>query len=198
MSEAEAPPEQAATPTAPKPRVGCLGKVLIAIGVLVALFFAIGLAFDQGEDANQPQRGFNAGTAELYARSDITYAPGEHVYVVRLADGSFIALYDYSPKQQELDSDCRVTFDERANLGALDQLAGVRGALVEVCEGARAVWRIDGVLASGAGDRDLDRFSTSIDENGDLIVDTRSRTCTRSKGVPGIPPYVKTTCRGAG
>lgn len=197
MSEAPASAEDNATPAAPKGRrIGCLGKVLIAIAVLVALFFAIGLAFDQGENANQPQRGYNAGTAEEYARSDLT-GPTQHIFITRLADGSFIALYDYSPKQQELDSDCRVRFDERANLGTLDQLAGVRGALVEVCEGARAVWRIDGVLASGAGDRDLDRFSTSIDANGDLIVDTRSRTCTRSKGVPGIPPYVKTTCRGA-
>ncbi len=187
-----------APPPAKKKRrsIGCLGKALIALAVLVALFFAIGLAFDQGEDANQPQRGYNAGTAEQYARSDVT-GPSQHIFITRLADGSFIALYDKSPKQQELDSNCRVTFDERANLGTLDQLEGFRGALVELCEGARAVWRADGVLAYGAGDRDLDRFGTRINENGDLIVDIRSRTCTRSRGVPGIPPYVETTCSGA-
>ena len=48
--------------------------------------------------------------------------------------------------------------------------------------------------ASGVGYGNLDRFETSIDENGDLLIDVSERTCTRSRGVPGIPPYDETIC----
>ena len=39
-----------------------------------------------------------------------------------------------------------------------------------------------------------DRFGTSVDGAGHLIVDTSSRTCTRSRGVIGVPPFDERTC----
>ena len=174
---------------------GCLIRGLIVIAVLVALFFAIGLAFDQ-DDVDLPSPMFNAGQAESYERGDVSFLASEHIYVTRLQDGTFIALYDKSPKQQELESSCRVFFDERAQLGELDQLEGFEGAFVEECEGTRGVWRADGTRAFGAGYGNLDRFNTRINEDGDLIIDTRNRTCTRSRGVVGVPPFNETTCRG--
>jgi hypothetical protein len=177
---------------------GCLLRIAIAVAVLVALFFAIGLAFDQDGESPSRASDYNAGPAEEYARSDVTYIAAKHVYVVRLAGGSFVALYDKSPKQQEVRSDCRILFDERAQLGPLEQLDGFRGGFVEECEGTRAVWRADGQRAFGAGYGNLDRFKTRIDANSDLIVDLSERTCTRSSGVAGVPPFVETTCKGAG
>jgi len=173
---------------------GCFVRVLIAVAALVALFFAIGLAFDQGPDSiDRASADFNAGVAEEYARGDVTYIEPQHVFVVRLDDGSFVALYDKSPKQQEIDSNCRVRYDERAQLGGLAQLPGFQGAFVEECEGTRAVWRADGERAFGAGYGNLDRFRTRVD-GADLIIEMDERTCTRSRGVPGVPPFDVTTC----
>jgi hypothetical protein len=177
---------------------GCLLRGLVVVAVLVALFFAIGLAFDQGDDANTPAREFNAGLAESYERGDVSFLASEHIYVTRLEDGSFVALYDKSPKQQEIDSSCRVAFDETAQLGPLPQLTGFTGAFVEECEGTRGVWRADGERAYGAGYGNLDRFATEVNAAGDLIIDTEFRTCTRSQGVVGVPPFNETTCRHGG
>ncbi|MEX2225564.1 MAG: hypothetical protein WEB52_03840 [Dehalococcoidia bacterium] len=173
---------------------GCLLRALIAIGVLVVVGLAIGLAFDN-DDANVPTDDVNAGPAENYERGDVSYIASEHIYVTRLEDGTFIALYDKSPKQQELNSACRVFFDEFAQLGPLEQLAGIKGAFVEECEATRGVWRADGERAFGAGYGDLDRFNTRTNDEGELIVDTGTRTCTRSRGT-GVPPFTETACRG--
>ena len=95
------------------------------------------------------------------------------------------------------DSGCRVRFDESAQLIGVAQLPGFTGAFVEECaEGARATWRADGVFASGASYGDLDRFTASVDTDGNLIVKTNLRTCTKSRGVAGLPPYDVTTCSG--
>jgi len=175
---------------------GCLLRGLIALVVLTAIGIAIGFAFHD-PDANLPTDDVNAGPAENYERADVSYIPSEHVYVTRLEDGTFIALYDMSPKQQELDSDCRIFYDDFALLGTLEQLPGFEGGLVEECDGARSVWRADGTPAFGSGSyANLDRFQTHTNDAGELIIDTSSRTCTRSRGVPGVPPFTETTCRG--
>lgn len=179
------------------PRLGCLARVALGIVAAVALVIAIGLIFDQGDDASQPSRGFNAGAAENYQRADVNYVPTEHIFITRLQDGEFIALYDKSSRQQELGGDCRVTWDDAAQTGTLEQLPGFTGALVEQCEDeGRTVWRADGTFAFGAGYGNLDRFAAKIRDDGTLFIDTRSRTCTRSRGVPGVPPFVASTCRG--
>ena len=64
----------------------------------------------------------------------------------------------------------------------------MRGAFVEACDDQRLRWRVDGTFSFGNSYGDMDRFETRIDGAGDLIIDTSQRTCTRSKGVPGIPP----------
>lgn len=189
MSRASSPEPQPRR----RSRLGCLGRILLAIGLAVVLVIAVGLIFDQGDDAGQPERGFNVGPAESFETADVNYIEPRHLFVVRLQDGSFTALYDQSPKQQELGSGCRVFFDDNAALGPeIEQLPGFRGAFVEECEGTRAVWRADGQRAFGAGYGNLDRYQTSTDAAGNLIVDISSRTCTRSKG--GVPPFVETTC----
>ncbi len=56
------------------------------------------------------------------------------------------------------------------------------------------MWRADGAFAFGADYGNLDRFNTSVDGAGHLIVDTSSRSCTRSRGVIGVPPFDEKTC----
>jgi hypothetical protein len=173
---------------------------VIALAIIVGLIVLIGETFDQGENANQPSRGFNAGPADEYETGDVNQFETEHVLLTRLADGTFLAFYDRSPRAQELSIDnCRVYFDETASLGPLSPLPQIEGGFVEDCEGARTVWRADGEFAFGAGYASvpLDPFSTRVNDEGELIVDTRSRECTRSLGAPGIPPFVQRTCGGA-
>jgi len=164
--------------------------------VVVAIVVAIGFLFDQGSDSVERDRGYDAGAASNYQNASVVYAEPQHLFVVRLQDGTFVALYDKSSKQQELRSGCRVSFDDTATLNNLTQLPGIVGAFVENCEGRRAVWRADGVFAFGAGYGNLDRFDTSVDAAGHLIVDTTTRTCTRSRGVIGVPPFDERRCGG--
>jgi hypothetical protein len=175
-------------------RPGCLLWAAGALAVLVGLIVLIGETFDQGADADQPVRTFNAGPAENYPRGDLAFMAAVPVWVVRLEDGEFLALYDRSPKQQETDGPCRITFDETAQLGGAAPVPGIEGAFVEECDGLRTVWRADGVRAFGAGYGDLDRFDVRVDGTGDVIVDFTRRTCTRSRGVTGAPPFDVRRC----
>jgi hypothetical protein len=175
-------------------RSGCLTRILLALAAAVAMVVLIGETFDQGAPANPRPSTLNAGPAEEYARSDVTQFPLSHLFIVRLDDGSFITLYDKSPKAQEVGRGCRVAYDETAQLTSLEQLPGFTGAFVEECGDLRATWRADGEFASGAGYGDLDRFDTEIDASGNLIVKIASRTCTRSRGVVGQAPFDVTTC----
>jgi len=176
-------------------RLGCLARIAVVVLVLVGVVVAIGEIFDQGPNAGQPVRGYDAGPLDAYQPATVNYLELQHIYVVRLPDGSVLALYDRSAKQQELDGDCRVRYDETAQPTLVE---GPSGAFVEDCDELRTAWRVDGTLASGAGYGDLDRFDTRVDAQGRLIIDTESRSCTRSRGVAGVPPYDSTRCSGNG
>jgi hypothetical protein len=188
--------EQEADEARPRGCFGCLPWLIGGIVGLIVVATVLAFIFDQDEAADQPDHSVNAGPAEQYAFADVTYIEPEHLFVVRLQNGDFLALYDRSSKQQTLGSNCRVGFDETAVLQGLPQLEGFDGAFVEECEGQRAVWRADGEFVSGANFGNLDEFRTSIDEAGDLIVDTETRTCTRAVGVGGIPPFRRDRCDG--
>ncbi len=194
---AEAPPaeEPLDEPRGRGRSLGCLTRMLIAVAAAIALIVIIGETFDQGPPPPGPSDDLNAGPAEEYAPSDLTQDEFDHIFIVRLADGSFVVLYDRSTKQQEQGrSDCRIQYSELVTLGGMPQLEGFTGALVEECDGLLAVWRVDGAFASGAGYGDLDRYESSTNGDGNLIIDLGSRTCTRSRGVPGQPPFDLRTC----
>lgn len=173
---------------------GCLLRVGIGIVALVALVVLIGTIFDQGDDADQPVDGFVAGKAESFLRGDVNYFEQQHIFLTRLPDGEFIALYDLSTRQRELGGTCRVRLDETAGVGTLEPLTGMTGAFIEDCDDVRGVWRLDGKFSFGPANPDLDRFNTRIDEEGTLIIDTDSRSCSRSRQVPGLPPFDSDTC----
>lgn len=197
-SEEQAPP--APPPERRRRRVGgCLLRVAVALAVLTAIVVVIGVAFDQGDKARPARAGFDAGAESAFDVASVNYFEQQHLYLVRLQSGEFVALYDRSPKQQELggDSTCRVRYDESAQLGPLEQLPGMTGVLVENCAGARSVWRLDGAFSFGGGYGALDRFGVSVDAAGRVIVDTTSRSCTRSRGVIGQAPFDERRC-GAG
>lgn len=178
-------------------RLGCLAWltiVVLAVLVVIGIVVGIGSFFNQGRGSVQTQSAFDAGEASAYQDASVVYVEAQHLYIVRLQSGTFIALYDKSSKQQELRSNCRVSFDDTATPGKLAPLPGIVGAFVENCDGQHAVWRADGRFAFGADYGNLDRYQTRIDRAGHLMVDTSTRTCTRSRGVIGVPPFDVTTC----
>ncbi len=89
-------------------RFGCLLQLAVVAVVAVAVVVAIGFLFDQGSDSVSPERGHDAGAESGYQNASVVYAEAQHLFIVRLEDGTFLALYDKSSKQQELRSDCRV------------------------------------------------------------------------------------------
>jgi len=186
--------EAAATPRRRVGRSGCLLRISIAIIIAIGTVVAIGTIFDQGDNADQPVHGFVAGNADALPPGSVNYFEQQHIFLTHLPSGEFIALYDRSSRQQELNGDCRVHYEDAAGLGTLDPLPGVQGALVEDCNNARAVWRADGKFAFGNGYGDLDRLNTRVDAQGQVIVDTESRSCTRSRGVIGIAPFDVRRC----
>jgi hypothetical protein len=168
---------------------GCLLRLLVVAIVAVAVVVAIGTIFNEGDNADQPTHGYDAGLAAAYQPASVNYVEAEHLFIVRPQDGTFLALYDKSSRQQELDGDCRILYDETAGIGTLSPLPGLSGAFVEDCNGVRAVWRPDGVFSFGNNYGDMDRFGTTVTAQGELIIDVSNRTCTRSRGVIGLAPF---------
>ncbi|HEY7801570.1 MAG TPA: hypothetical protein VIE40_02745 [Dehalococcoidia bacterium] len=188
--------------TPPKHRsraVGCLiwlvGVTLVVTGIVVA----IGFAFDQGTPAQSTT--YDAGPAKEFQAGVVIPVSAEHMFITKLQDGSFVAVYDKSPRQQELRGDCRVDYEPTAPLGNVNELPGFTGGFVEQCgSGARTVWLADGSFAFGAGypGVNLDRYNTHVDANGDLIVDMSSRSCTTSRGALGVAPFDVHRCGTGG
>ncbi len=173
---------------------GCILRVGIAVVALTGLVVIIGTIFNEGDNADQPQQGFVAGTAAALPPGSVNYFEQEHIFLTHLPDGAFVALYDRSSRQQELNGDCRIQYQETAGIGTLAPIAGTIGALVEECNNARAVWRVDGKFSFGNGYGDLDRLDVHVDAQDRVLVDTESRTCTRSRGVIGIAPFDVKRC----
>ena len=182
---------------APKRRIsagGCLLRIGIALVILTGIVVAIGTIFNEGDNADQPVHGFAAGAIDALPPGSVNYFEQEHIFLTHLPNGEFVALYDRSSRQQELSGDCRVRYEDTAGIGTLAPIAGTTGALVEDCNSGRAVWRVDGKFSFGNSYGDLDRLNVRTDANGQVIVDTDSRTCTRSRGVIGIAPFEPRSC----
>lgn len=180
-------------------RISLRGCLLIGVAALAVSIVAIvaGIEF-LGSDTpgDGGARFVTLGEAEAFPNSEVQFFEQHNLFIVRLANGDFLALYDKAPRQQQPAKECRVAWDDTAALNTLPQLEGFRGAFVDDCEGARAVYRADGEFAFGAGFGRLDRFDTRITDAGELQVDLSERPCIRSRGVPGVPPFVEETCSG--
>jgi hypothetical protein len=187
-------------PPAPRARNARRWRIIGAILAVPALIVGCVAMIDVLSDDPAPNPDlFNAGEAELYERGDVNVFDSQRVLLTRLANGDFLAFYDWSPKQQEIgNSGCRVRFDENARLSRLSRLDDIDGAFVEECEGVRTVWRADGQFDSGGGYGDLDEFQVIVTDGGTLLVDLSERRCTKSRGVPGIPPFDVRRCDGPG
>lgn len=124
---------------------------------------------------------------EAYAPGAAEYIGASNFYLVRLRDGSFLALSDLDAANHANQSHrCRVQLTpiNAASLGvpverlrgqASPQAAGANVVLTESCNGA--IYDITGLRLDSPG-RNLDLHPVSIGKDGHVMVNVRTRECS--------------------
>jgi len=160
---------------------------------LIAIFFAVvGLVLYFKPFSDAPPSGkpsldiFAAGPAEEFPARTMTYFEKEHVYLVRFADGAFLALYDLSPATQTMIQAedltkvvCRAVMTEgdavEGHLGSDMRERGFGSTgFVDSCSGA--IWDAEGMHVGGPADGHLDRFPVAV-INGIVRIHLGDRRC---------------------
>lgn len=175
-------------PPAIRPPVllGCTA-ILAAAGLVVLAVF-LGVVFldsgaDSGDVVLEPAGAYGPGT--------VTRIAGRGFYLVRLPDGAVLALSD-------LDAANRAAADRRCKVSAMAAddpalpglLARYRNSFSLAAAGASLIFREDchGALYDPAGIRldadgpNLDRYATSTNGEGRVVVSLGRRTCSRRTG----------------
>jgi len=157
----------------PSPRPPVLLGCVTALAALVFLF-GIGsclvVYWESGADTGKVR----LELAEAYGPGTVQFVGAHNLYIARLADGAFLALADL----------------DAANPALPALLDRYRGRLSTEARGSTLIFREDcnGALYDFTGIRldadgpNLDRYPTSIDTDGYLVVDTSRRTCTVRSG----------------
>jgi hypothetical protein len=150
---------------------------------LVAAFMFLDSGADTGHLVLQPAAAYPAGTLE--------FVQAHNVYLVKLRDGSFLALSDLDAANRANQARrCRVSPINPVDPvlpGLLEKYApkfspaAANGNLIfrETCNGALydlSGWRLD-----GAGPP-LDRFETGINTEGQVTVELSNRLCAAESG----------------
>jgi len=163
---------------------------------VVLTVFAVGFAvafLDSGADSGK----LVLDEAEAYGRATVEFVPQRNFYLVKLADGSFLALSDLdaanraSPQRR-----CRVSPmpADDARLPGLLQRFGSRFSeqagsstllFREDCNGA--VYDVAGARLDGEGPN-LDRYPVDVRADGKLTVEVGARRCTERSGRETFAP----------
>jgi len=167
---------------ASQPRFGLL---LLGVAAILSFFAAVGLIlYLKPGDSSPAPAIFVAGPVEGFMPGSVSYFEHEHVFIVRLTDGAFLALYDLGPKMQSWVE--RGTLDKlncRAHEGELpDGIAEQPGlpvgfektGFIQPCAGG--YWDATGKGIWGPLNGDLDRFPVSV-VDGIVRVDLANRRC---------------------
>jgi len=166
---------------------------LLAIGASLVFFFVVGLVlyFKPGstaEPSGEPSLDvFAAGPIAEFEAGMMTLFENEHFFLVRMADGGVIALYDLGPHMQARVASgdvealkCRAILREDEEmmgwLAAAGTLEGFedRGVWDEC---AAVAWDASGQQVWGPATGSLDRFEVEIID-GIIRVDLGDRQCT--------------------
>ena len=129
-----------------------------------------------------------AGRIEDFPLASVRYFESKHFYLVRLRDGSFLALYDLDVRNQSrvvgetLVAGCRVRLNSEPYvqniLRVSEPVFGFEThALREGCGGS--TYDLTGRRLFGPTPARLDRFPVSIGPAGEVKVDLQRRQCER-------------------
>lgn len=163
--------------------------ILFIIGIGIVFFIAfMESGADTGKEVLQPASAYPPGTVQ--------YESKHNYYVVRTADGAFLALSDLDAANRASARKCRVAqvdLQDPALPGLLQQYASkmspqaVGSTLLfrENCNSA--VYDFTGLRLDGPGPN-LDRYPVSVNNEGRLTVDVTRRTCTEREGAQPFAP----------
>jgi cytochrome b6-f complex iron-sulfur subunit len=127
---------------------GALGALVLGEGALVTYRF-----FSPKVSAGEFGGVFNAGPVDDYPPGSVTPFYAGRFYLVRQEDGGFLALYR-----------------KCTHLGCAVPWNQAEGKFVCPCHAS--AFEPDGEVLNPPAPRPLDRFPITIDENGDILVDT--------------------------
>ena len=180
-------PESAKPPVA----LGCF----FAASVVVALFGLIAFAIvflESGADSGE----LRLSVVDAYAPGSAEFLGEQNLFLVRLPDGSFVALADMdATNRASSGARCRVGLADIADPGLWispevlharlsPRAAGSTSVLRETCYGA--IYDIAGALLAPEG-RNLDQYRVDT-SNGVVTVDRSERTCSRRAGASAFIP----------
>ncbi len=174
--------------TSPRPPValGCAFMMM----ALVALFIVgacVTVYLDSGANTGE----MVLDDARAYGVGSYQYVGERNYFVVRLPDSSFVALSDLDAANRATpERRCRVQAvppDDPANEAIVDaygrrissQAGGWTLVFRETCNGA--IYDAAGIRIDRDG-RNLDRFPSSINPDGMLVVDVSVRECSSREG----------------
>lgn len=171
----------------PRPVLGgCLGLVVAVVAVVaIAVFTVVFLesGADRGRLVLRDYRSYEVGTAEFVGERNL--------YIIRLGDGSFVALFDLDHANREARGQrCRVrpvTASDAALPGLLERYerefsaraAGATLLFREDCNGA--VYDATGLRLDDAGPN-LDQYPVGLNEDMELVIDMGRRMCSIADG----------------
>lgn len=174
----------------PSPRPPVLLGCVTALAALVFLF-GIGsclvVYWESGADTGKVR----LELAEAYGPGTVQFVGAHNLYIARLPGGAFLALADLDAANRANPARrCRVYPIPAADPALPALLDRYRGRLSTEARGSTLIFREDcnGALYDFTGIRldadgpNLDRYPTSIDTDGYLVVDTSRRTCTARSG----------------
>ena len=172
------------TPEAVRPPValGCFIAAAVVVAIVGFLVFAV-IFLESGADTGTVR----LDVPEAYAEGSVEFVGAKNFFLVRLRDGSFLALSDLDAANRANQAQrCRVQLTPvtAASLGVTaEQLrsqmspaaSGANAVLAESCNGA--IYDIAGTLL-GAEGPNLDRHPVRVGDDGHLVVETRTRECS--------------------
>jgi hypothetical protein len=179
---------------------GRVRVLVLGIGSILVVLSAIGLFLwlkpGGHSPTPEPLPVFVAGPVEGFEPATVTYFELEHLYVVALAGGGMLALYDLGPGSQarledgdESALDCRIQFieDENGLTDLGDPPEGFESMIFwDPC--LNSGWDASGSHLIGSDGADLDRFPLSITEKS-VQIDVNDRICMNpvSETAPCLP-----------
>jgi hypothetical protein len=172
--------------------LGCVSALAFVIVVFGLVAFLI-VFLESGADTGKVR----LEDAEAYAPGSVEFVGEENLFLVRLADGEYLALADLdAANRARPDRRCRVApmqltdarlpgILERYGAVMSDDAAGSTLVFREECGGA--LYDVTGLRLDGDG-RNLDRYPVSIDGAGRLVVDTAKRQCSQREQLNAFAP----------